>query len=303
MNQEINSYGKILVQDHKLIDNLFDGEVLIQEKYDGSQFSMANIDSKLYVRSKEVKYDPEIDEIPNMFDVAVNQAKSIKEYLIPNAIYRCEYLNKKKHNCLVYDKIPRGNLVLFDVELEPGLYMTQVELEDEANRLNLEPVRCIFSGILSDRNMLKTFLEEQSSLGGTKIEGVVIKNYNVITNDGKLCKGKYVSPEFKENQRKDWGVQNPGRKDILASIVDSLRTKARYEKTVQHIKENGTFVNGPEDIGPCLKELYKDIKEEEEDYIKQTLYNSFIKDITRGVSKGFPEWYKDKLMGIDNELN
>ena len=300
--KELNSYGKILANGHKELDNLYNGPVVIQEKVDGSQFSFAVFDGELHVRSKGKIMQPDFPE--EMFKKAVRNIQSIQEDLTPGWIYRGEMLNKPKHNALAYDRTPAMNVILFDVEKfedSPGLYLTPKELANEAARLGLESVPIFFKGEITNPTEILQYLDNKSILGGQKIEGVVIKNYGQLSFDFKLCKGKIVSEDFKEVHRKSWGEANPNRGDKLSLITDSLRTVARFNKAIIHLEERGELDNSTRDIGKLLKEINEDIIAEEKEYIKEELYKAFSKDILRGATRGFPEWYKRKLAGIDTE--
>jgi len=81
-----------------------------------------------------------------------------------------------------------------------------------------------------------------------------------------------------------------------ASIWSNLITEAGWNKAVQHLREQNLIVDEPKDIGGIIKEVIKDIEEEEKEYIKEELYTAYIKSIKSGVTVGIPEWYKRKLL-------
>lgn len=139
-------------------------------------------------------------------------------------------------------------------------------------------------------------LNHESCLGGAKVEGIVVKAYGRFTRDGKTMMGKYVSEVFKEKHVEDWKLRNPGSGDRVTQIINMLRTEARWQKAVQHLREQGVLLGEPKDIGPLIGELKRDLFEEELDWLKQRLFKEFIDDVVRGVLRGFPEWYKEKLL-------
>ncbi|MCH7615909.1 MAG: hypothetical protein IH978_09285, partial [Nitrospinae bacterium] len=55
----------------------------------------------------------------------------------------------------------------------------------------------------------KSLLDTQSCLGGTTVEGVVVKNYALWTMEKKIAIGKYVSEIFKERNSKEWKIKSP----------------------------------------------------------------------------------------------
>ena len=55
------------------------------------------------------------------------------------------------------------------------------------------------------------------------------------------------------------------------------------------------LVGEPKDIGPLIKELYRDIEAEAMDIIKDALYEAFRKNVLNQAIIGFPEWYRARL--------
>jgi hypothetical protein len=108
--------------------------------------------------------------------------------------------------------------------------------------------------------------------------------------------GKYVSESFKEVHRHNWKQDNPTTGDILLRLVEEYKTPARWNKAIQHLKENGTLLNDPADIGPLMKEINEDILKECRDEIKEKLFEYAWRHISRNLTRGFPEFYKQKLL-------
>jgi len=291
----INSYPKVYAIGHKAIAGIFDDEVIVEEKIDGSQFSMAIIDGELCCRSKGKQIV--INAPEKMFIEAVEAAQKLKPSLTPGYVYRCEYLRKPKHNSLAYERVPKHNLILFDVMIGIEEYMNYSDKKIEAERLGLECVPMLYCGIVDNINSFNELLEKSKPLlGGSMIEGVVVKNYKLFTRDKKIAIGKYVSEKFKETHANEWKKSNPSKKDVLQTIVSRYRTNARWEKAVQHLRERGELEQSPRDIGNLIKEVIKDTREECEDEIKDILFAHFWPQISRGIKTGLPEWYKQKLV-------
>jgi hypothetical protein len=287
-----HSYPKVYALGHSAINELLYDDVICEEKCDGSQFSFGVIDGQLRVRSHNKEMI--VDAPEKMFQQAVDTVKELP--LHDGWTYRAEYLSKPKHNALNYGRIPNKHLIIFDINTGMETYLSYAEKKNEADRLGLETVPLLFQGKITELNVIAEFLDTDSVLGNVKIEGVVIKNYLRFGKDGKVLMGKYVSEKYKEIQSKEWKAGNPNTKDVVQMIIASLRTDARWEKAVQHLKETDEYCGSPVDIGNLLKEIHKDIEEECEEYIKDKLYSHFLQQIKRGVCAGFPEWYKNKLM-------
>ena len=279
---------------HPAVLDLFDGHVIVQEKIDGSQFSFELGEDGIHCRSKGKDQSP--GQTDEMFLAAVEFVESIKGLLAPGATYRCEYLQKPKHNTLCYERVPDGNLVLFDVNTGLEIYRNVESVEKEASRLGMTPVPTILMGTITKPEDLLKLLDRESVLGGCKIEGVVVKNYDRFGRDGKALMGKYVSEAFKERHGKDWKDRHPGGKDILGQIAGTFNKDAIWEKAVQHLRDNGKLTGECKDIGPLVKEVMTDVHKEGQDEIKAALFKWAWKDISRQIVHGLPDWYKRRLI-------
>jgi len=287
-----HSYPKIYALGHRAIKELFADDVLVEEKIDGSQFSFARFGDELKCRSKGAQLNVAYPE--QMFAEAVKVASELP--LREGWTYRAEYLKSPKHNTLAYERIPRQHLILFDINPAEEEYLTYEQKSEEASRLGLEIVPVLFCGRVADPSTLLSFLERTSILGSQKVEGVVVKNYLRFGEDKKVLMGKYVSEAFKEVHGGEWRENNPTNRDVVDRLVLALRTPARWEKAVQHIRERGELTDSPKDIGALIKEVQVDVEAECIDMIKDELFKHAISHIRRGVAGGVAEWYKEKLM-------
>jgi hypothetical protein len=292
MNNSWHSYPSIYALGHRYLTELFFDDVQVEEKIDGSQFSFGRIDGELRARSKGAQIN--IDYPEKMFAEAVDVVKSLD--LHDGWTYRAEYLKKPKHNVLAYDRTPVKHLIIFDINTNQETYMSYEEKAAEAARLGLEVVPFIYHGKIASPEELLKHLDRVSILGGTKIEGMVFKNYNRFGQDKKALMGKYVSEAFKEVHESEYKKENPQSGDILQSLRDSYKTEARWHKAVQHLSERGELTDTPKDIAALLKEVHEDIKKECADEIKEKLYRWAISHILRSSVGGLPEWYKEQLM-------
>lgn len=294
-----SSYPKVYALGHRSINGIFSDPVTIEEKIDGSQFSFGlfhdeNGDAYLRCRSKGA--DLNLIAPEKMFIPALEAVERIKHRLHPGWTYRCEFLAKPKHNALAYDRIPADHLIVFDIAMGLEDYMPYEAKEREARRLGLEVVPRIYQGIVSDPAMLRDVLERTSILGGQKIEGVVVKNYERMSTDKKPMIGKFVSEAFKEVHKTSWKADNPKGRDIIGILIDSYRTPARWNKAVQHLRESGKLTDSPQDIPLLFKEVHTDLLAECGDDIKDKLFAWAWKQMGRGVTAGLPEWYKEQLL-------
>lgn len=293
-----HSYPSVYAIGHRYLQDLLLDSVLVEEKVDGSQFSFGKFQGEdgefLRCRSKGCQLN--VDAPEKMFAEAVTTSKELFPLLKTGWTYRAEYLKIPKHNTLAYERIPFKHLILFDINPSEECYLSYEEKKEEAERLGLEIVPILHYGKVESLEHFHSFLERQSCLGGQKIEGVVIKNYNRFGLDKKVLMGKYVSEAFKEVHAGDWKERNPGQGDILQKLVHKYKTPARWAKAVQHLKEVGKIEDSPRDIGLIIREVPNDVKAECEAEIKADLMAWAWPHIQRGLTGGVAEWYKEELL-------
>ncbi len=287
-----HTYPSIFNLGHKAVSGLLSYPVIVEEKVDGSQFSFGIFDGEVRTRSKRV----DITADPGMFDKALETVEAIKGNLMNGWTYRAEYLRSPRHNAATYARVPEKHLVIFDINTGHEAYLPPGWKAEEARRLGLECVPMLFQGTALTLERFEALLDTESFLGGAKIEGVVIKpaEYALFGQDKKVLMGKYVSPAFRELNHV---AHKPTlRADIIEALVAELRTEARWQKAVQHLREAGVLEDSPRDIGKLMGEIHSDVEKECEDLIKARLYKHFKKAIYGGVSRGAAEWYKEQLL-------
>jgi hypothetical protein len=295
----MNSIPKIYSFGTRHTNGILNGQVVIEEKYDGSQFTFGVTDDKLWCRSKNSVLE---GVEPGMFEPAVNTARELhrRAALVEGWVYCCEFLAKQKHNVLCYSRTPKGFLVLYDVRGASGLWLNSATKIELANTLGLEPVQVFCQVKTTEFDMpvvQKNMLAMDSSLGGVKVEGIVIKNYGRSHGErgvGWPMTAKIVSDAFKEKHTLKQPKAEPNE-FIQVRLINSLRTEARWLKAVQHLKESGALKNDNCDIGPLCKEVQGDVLAEETEWIKQQLFDEFSREITKGVVNGLAQWYQKKL--------
>lgn len=171
------AFPKILHIGDKQISSLFDGPVEITEKVDGSQIGFGKVDGELFVRSKGKEQN--LDAPDMMFEKGVEYIKTIADKIPDNMTFWGEYLNKPKHNTLAYDKTPKNFIALF------GAYNSVTRehfgihyCKAFANEFDMDTVPLLYEGSeASPESILKTVNDTVSYLGGSNIEGVVVKAY------------------------------------------------------------------------------------------------------------------------------
>ncbi len=302
MNTEIiPAFPKIFQLGDLRCKNIFDNEIEITEKIDGSQFSFGLINGKLQYRSKGTTNE-QVDR--GMFGIAIDYAESVKSDLLDNVVYHGEFLKTHTHNTLSYDRVPQNNFILFAMRyLEDSSCANHSDLTDWADGLNCDVVPLLYQGESNHNDdevmvIINEYLSRDSFLGGCKIEGIVIKNYHIKSEYGgkemPLLAGKYVSEAFKEKHSSN--PEYHGQTLKLKRIGEQLKTPARWTKAIHMMRDEGTLTNSVKDIGPLMKIVNTDLIDEETDWIKEELWKAFNKDIRKFAHGGLPEWYKKYLI-------
>jgi hypothetical protein len=297
----IPSYGKIWSFGHNVASAVVGRRCIVEEKIDGSQLScMVNFDGDLLVRSKGA--DIHLGAVPNLFEPSVAHlvAQHERGHLPKGHVFRFEALCKPKHNTLTYGRAPKGFCVLLDVDLSPGgqQYATPEVREGWAEVLGVDCVPVLADIVLADYREVRMYLDRASFLGGALIEGVVCKPVapDYYQADGKRIIAKYVSEAFKETHRKNWEPDRAQKVDLLERIVECVSTPVRWEKAIQHMREDGALTDSPADIGGLMKRVMTDVEVESIDEIKQMLWEAYRKEVVRMSAKGVPQWYKERLL-------
>ena len=294
----IKSYPKILPLVGKYFDLIAGVEVEVTEKVDGSMFAFGkDHEGNLHFRSKGAIIEASAPQ--DLFKPAIEYVITIQHELPNGVVYYGETLKSNRHNTLNYNSIPKNHIALFGMfDFDRTAGNSWEVLKEEAARLNLDVVPLLGKVPLGALNEVEKFLELESYLGGPKIEGVVLKDYTrPMEFAGQmypLTALKFVSDAVKEKH-----ADNPEyvpQSSKLEVVIGNYRTEARWDKAIQHLKEQGLLVGEPKDIGLLMKELSQDLIAEEKENFKEELYQIFKKQWTASLLRGFPEYYKRKLL-------
>jgi len=295
----MKAFTKIYALGHRIIRELFEDPVEITEKVDGSQIGFGKWDGKLIVRSRNVVFNLEEGAIDGMFALAVNEIQKRNSLIPDRHFFWGEYLKTPRHVTLKYDRVPKGHIALFGMEVDdPNFEYLYDHLENWSDKLGFDVVPLLYYGKIESHNDIKNLMNRQSFLGGPEIEGLVIKNWHrsnrFLDMDIYPLSGKFVSEKFKEVHKR-----NPSfisSKSNWQAFSEGFATEARWSKAVQHLKEAGKYEGDPRDIGNLIKFVKDDITEECLDDIKEHLWKFFGNDLLRAATRGLPEWYKQQLM-------
>lgn len=299
MAAPIPPFPKIFEIGHHAIANLFDGDVEITEKIDGSQFAFGvAADGSLVMRSKGKELFAENPE--KLFTVVIEWVTANREKICalcpPGTFLYGEYLRVPKHNVLAYARVPKHHFMVFGVREQTNLIANHARIVEIANALDLEAVPLLAQTAVRSFDELQQYMQQPSVLGGTVLEGVVVKNYRqycTISDFHWISMGKFVREEFKESHAEQWGTISG--KNWFDELKASCRSEARWHKAIQHLRDRGELAESVQDIGKLMAELEKDFVEEEKERLMKIFWRHQSPDILREIKRGFPEWYKEQL--------
>ncbi len=292
----LESYPKILGIGDAMLANLFAGRVFVEEKFDGSQFRVwFDAEGRMHCGSKGVAYSEQRPP-DKMFVKAIAQAeKHFAGKTYQNAFFAFEYLEMPKQNTLEYGRVPKDNLLLLDAKIS-GRWLLPAEKKALADELGLECAPLLFEGEMKTSGEIEELLKNESSLGNTTVEGLVVKNYSQYHLApymlGAPVFGKLVREEFKELNRENWGEGIP----LEERIMRSFPKEPRWHKAVQHLRENGELTGQAKDIGKLITEVEKDFEQECKEAVKELLWHEFSHSLIANARRGLAEWYKQKLL-------
>ena len=294
----LSAYPKIWsITAPEVRDNLFNGGVEITEKIDGSAIGFGLDETGiLHIRSKgSIIYSNNnfIRQPDKLFKAAVEYIISIKDKLHAETTYYGEVLSSKRHNNITYGSVPRNNIVLYGIQTRNVWADDHEILTKEADALGLDSVPLVYSRVVCDKKQLFDMLNQISYYGEAKIEGVVIKNFNQVANSpfSTACFGKLVSDEYKESSK---SVKS-GKLSTTEEFYKGLTNSNRWDKAIQHLRDDGKLTDSSKDIGVLIEEIVSDFETEQKETVKEQLYYLNIKNIRRYVVEGFPQYYKEKL--------
>eukprot|EP01113_Clastostelium_recurvatum_P045229 TRINITY_DN7743_c0_g1_i2.p1 TRINITY_DN7743_c0_g1~~TRINITY_DN7743_c0_g1_i2.p1 ORF type:complete len:360 (-),score=96.25 TRINITY_DN7743_c0_g1_i2:9-1025(-) len=305
------TYPKIKHYKPKWLSMFGAGEVVVQSKIDGSNVSFQRLPSgEIYFMSRTIALVPSSEDMDRIFNKFVEEINSIADLLEVRYIYRGEYLSANRHNVLYYDQLPRHHVVLFDIQdADMKKYLGVDVVLSEGARLGLDVVPILYRGVADSnefKDILRIMLDQKTRYShvagsptpflGDQFEGVVIKSYLIMDKEApSMC--KMICSEFRESApgpgSGGW-LQGPG---ITSQLGDLYNSPMRYQKAFQHARDAGLLRHTVEDIPLLAEETKRDIIEEELDEIKDALWASEERNISK-AKKANP----DTVEEIKNDL-
>lgn len=292
-------YPKVLSLGQPLIADIFSHPVEISEKVDGSQCRIQLTEDSVKCGSKNVGIADE-----KMFRLAHEQAERIWNEKVwwtfgDDITLFAEFLNKEKHNVLIYGRVPLNNLYLFGAMVDDRHLQTD-ELIEIAKELQIEPPHILAAeSDVKSQSDIEEYLKVDSCLGNTILEGVVIKQYHetypaLLASTqaffGYPMAGKLVRDDFKERLDKEWSGKKQ-RETPLAKVTTEFLTDARFNKAIQHLADEGRITYEMNNLKDIIPEFYRDLVDEEHDEIVKIAMEEFWRQLKRKCdSFSVQEW-------------
>lgn len=306
----MRKFPKIRQPGHRENHGLFDGEVVVQEKVDGSNFSFwldDNGELHCASRSQELNLSGDSGMFRPAVDYLLSRLEHLQDACRAGIIFRCEYLQKPKHNVLAYGRLPTHHLALFDLDVIPGypeltFRGERAFLEADAKYIGIDVVPELYRGPIRPETLkgwFSTWETTESFLGGQKIEGVVLKNYAHTNEHGHILQAKMVRAEFKEQHTH---IKRLEKTDPANEIGQSFGGPARWRKAVQSLRDAGLVIGQMEDMPMLLRKVRVDVEEECVDEIKERLWKHYRKNVLGATTRGLGEWYQSYLNAFDEDM-
>lgn len=266
--------------------------IIIQEKLDGANasFTLDELDLKMYSRNTELS---ESKTLGGFYNFVKDSFENKKELLNPNYIYFGEWLNPHKVKYENYEK----HFFLFDIySKSENKYLDFSVVKLEANNLGLNLIPVFYEGKYDSYEQLEKYVGSTALNAkiGDKVlgEGIVVKNVDYVDRFGNQMYVKLVVDEFVEVQKqKKSSDPNSYKSTDEYKLAESLVTKARVEKTIFKLRDEGLIADNLEkkDIGLIFKEsinrVYADLIKEESDSINSELDEKLFRKHTSSITK------------------
>lgn len=288
---EYKTYPKIHRLGKEETDGILDYEFIVQEKVDGANTSIFQLDGKLRCGTR-TRMLPE-DESFNGFQEAVQANLNLAMYFSrnPDHILYGEWL--VKHTVTYPDEAYR-KIYLYDIyDKKNDVWLTQEEVKNEAEFLGLEYPQVFTFGKLTEEQINDFVGKSFIAPAG---EGVVLKAPGFVNKFGDHCYAKVVHQKFKEANAIVFGGNNKHSETYWEMyVVNKYCTVGRVQKIMQKIQSETEARLDMEHIPQVAGSCYHDmITEEIWEIVKKVPALDFKK--LRGLcTKKFIQIYKDIL--------
>ena len=284
-------YPKIHRLGKEETDGILDHEFVVQEKVDGANCSIFQLDGKLRCGTR-TRMLPE-DESFNGFQETVQGNLQLAMYFSrePDHILYGEWLVK---HTITYEEEAYRKIYLFDIyDTKTGEFLPQEQVKETAEFLGLEYPHIFTVGKLTEEQINEFVGKSMLAPAG---EGVVLKAPNFVNTFGDHCYAKVVHQNFKESNAIVFGGNNKHSETYWEMyVVNKYCTTARVRKIMQKIQSETDkrldLEHTPRVAGSCYHDL---ITEEIWEIVKKVPALDF-KRLQGLCMRKFIQIYKDIL--------
>jgi len=262
----LHRYQHIERLGHDEVQGLLDsGGIVVQEKLDGANATVAMVDGKLIVASRNqalsINGDPSTG-FRGLVEYVLLRRAAIESVLRTwdGWTLRGEWL---VNHSLAYDKDAYGALYIFDVQDAAGNYIHPDDYTEllRAAGLKVVPEIARFEVPTDVARLTELVTTTPSALGASHIEGIVVKRYDFRNQYGRATWGKVVHADFKVKNSLSFG---PTKHDPSEIALAALITPAEVRKLIDKIgDERGT----PADVRDMMQVLGRTYHDLIEDYL------------------------------------
>lgn len=257
----LTKYQHIERLGHEDVEGLLDGAVVVQEKLDGANATVAMVDGKLVVATRNNTIS--VDGSP------ASGFKGLVEYVLahtgiralltgdPTWILRGEWLVKHSLN---YAPGSFKHFYVFDVQ-SLGRYMEPREYESALEFHGIKFIPTLIQGDNLKVEELVPHSQGMSFLGGADREGIVVKRYDFVNKWGRTTWGKIVTADFKEKNKLSFGAAK--HDPVELRFVSDRLTETLVMKNVHKTADEKGESPRVQHMGAVIGRTWHDLLREE----------------------------------------
>lgn len=293
-----------------------EGRVIIQEKMDGSNFTVyrdpTTLELQFFNKGKLLaNKETGKGESQSVFERTCDALRNRQELFRPGYIYHGEALRAARACHIMYRRVPKFHWICYEIMIPMLTHVIQApragdeasittemytfkcaapeEMTEILKDTGLEQAHIFYDSIRenedSNKLLAKIFLNINTlpSCLGNYAEGVVVKVLDRIKKEKVVpYRRKYVSDHMRERKTIE-GFSAPDC--TVESIGDMFNVPARFRKAVQHLEEEGKNITYETVTAEADRDLEKECKAE----IMQMLWKRYWPIIKRAARKDLAE--------------
>lgn len=262
----LSKYQHVERLGHKEVEGLLDGRVVVQEKIDGANATVAKVDGKLVIASRNQALSVDGDPATGF--------RGLVQYVLERPVFRefdedwiirGEWLVQ---HSLPYAKETMGHFYVFDVQRRDGSYVPAASYEPALVVAGIRFVPTIAELDSPTVDQLVEYVNGPSQFGAAHREGIVVKRYDFVNQYGRTQWGKMIHADFKVKNSLHFHAP---KGDPAELRFVSLRLRAELvEKTIHKIAADRQEDSTVRHMAAVLGRVWYDLFTEELwDFVKK----------------------------------